>query len=222
MPARAREKSKETKQADFKSGLDKKGMLVNHVDAWVSTFDPATPEKVREAIKKALRKEVEDPKKQVIKDPYSTFLPENVKDLPKDMTVAIVMTEAYFMRGIFNSLKAAGIANRYVLIGYSSGLHANRKFSNGESMAGNIFTPSEDLELLKEHSGAPLLVIDFTVHTGVTYAAISTSFSQRLGYTGQMYKLDDNRVVPIDGQVTDEARGIQTNVPILTEKTKRK
>ncbi len=199
-------------------GLYSNGQLDNEVSAWVTLFDPETSRESRNAIKAAFRKSMDTA--LVMQDLTEPFVPKplNHRELPQDMTVAIVMTGAYNQRWILPPLEAAGIAKRNVLIGYSSGLHARRHFSDRTSMTEKIFAMSEHIRVLERNAQAPLLLVDVLHTTGITYATIGYTLKTTLDYSGPIYQMMGNRAVAWNGKLKgDEAKTLPLDVPIFDE-----
>ncbi len=195
---------------------------------WTMLFDPGQQKQTRTAALETLRKRVKTPE-ELSETQYweinyrcrmrpgvdlCVYLSEQ-RDL-KDMTVAIVMVQGFRYRDTFAFLKQNSIAERYVLIGYTSDTY--RCFIDGTSMARVVFTPREDLDTLKNHSGAPLLLVDDVNSTHTTFATIGTSLREQIGYKGEMYQLTHSEIGEWDGKVHGGMHGLPTNVQIITEK----
>jgi hypothetical protein len=202
----------------------------NEKRAWVEMFDPSSSPKLRHKLKKSLRGNAEE---TVRICQNSLRLEPNFNAsrrallragrLPKDLTVAVIMTSGYPYLDTYAYLNAESKAERFVLMGYSSGIWDNSKFfSDGTPMTGKIFATKEDLDILKRNSAAPLLFSDTRIDTGLTVATLGLSLKAHLGYSGPMYQVEKFEVPvkwsgAVHSEFKPEASQLPRVVPIVTD-----
>jgi hypothetical protein len=206
----------------------------NEKRVWVEMFDPSSSQKLRHRLKKSLRDNAEETVR--ICQNNLRLEPEfnasrrallRAGRLPKDLTVAVIMTSGYPYLDTYAYLNMDSKAERFVLLGYSSGLWDHSKFfSDGTPMTGRIFATREDLDLLKRNSASPLLFSDTRIDTGLTVATLGLSLKAHLGYSGPMYQVEKFEVpVEWNGAVHSdfkpEAYQMPTVVPIVTDSDAR-
>jgi hypothetical protein len=206
-------------------------------ECWVKVFDPASPTSLKNTLKEGLRENVEINADECIRGIQEDYLSDYKKSkhvrppfikfssLPSGMTVAMVMCQGYRYHSIYASLKKDLIAERFVLIGYSTGRYDTSKvFSDGTSMARRVFITEEDLEIIRQNSKEPMLLVDRIVCSGLTLATIGNSLRGQLGYSGKLYQIEhDGYPMKWDGAVDTSNRiksMFPTEAPILTECSK--
>jgi hypothetical protein len=205
----------------------------NITDYWVKIFDPASPISLKNKLKKTLRENVEVNAEEYAKGTQNDWLSiyKELKrvsspfikfsSLPSGMTIAMVMCQGYEDNLVYASFKKDFIAERFVLIGYSTGRYDTSKiFKDGTSMVGRIFITEEDLEIIRQNSSAPMMLVDRRICTGLTISTIGKSLKRQLGYSGKLYEIEDHDYPrKWDGAVYDlpSRREFPTKVPILTE-----
>lgn len=164
---------------------------------WVAIFDPATPIELKGKMKEALREGAREDMKTWLKEVEFDGASKRTQDLlraaklPKGMTVAAVMTSGFCCTDFYASLHEDSKADRFVLIGYSSGMHdPSKHFSDGTPMTGKVYITQEDLRVIKNSLDAPLLIADTCVETGLTMAVLGNTLKKSLGYSGKMYQAE--------------------------------
>ncbi|MGA3020585.1 MAG: hypothetical protein ABSD68_01385 [Candidatus Micrarchaeales archaeon] len=201
---------------------------------WVNLFDPTSSISLKNKLKKTFRDDVQSNTNECIKgiqpdclSTYKTFSylpPSYVKfsSLPSGLTVAMVMCQGYRYNDVYASLKKDFIAERSVLIGYSTGLNdPTKKFKDGTLMAGKIFITEEDLKVIRQTATAPMLFVDIFITTGLTLATIGNSLRKELGYSGEFYVMEGHSFPRKWNNAVDNTNvKLSAEAPILTERSK--
>ena len=175
----------------------KRKEMYTHKDLWIKLFDRSTPEEFKRSILGALRGGVEEVVADYRNRPNAQHTEKFFKRMQKGVTVAIVMTRGYSYRDLYAFLKNEHVAERYVLVGFSSGMWCtNKKFADGTSMVGSIYMPREDIESIKQRPDAPILFTDDAIISGLTVSLIGKAFKEQLGHTGKLYQADHHMPSP--------------------------
>jgi hypothetical protein len=197
---------------------------------WIGLFDPETSQKMKARLKSALRdgtqEEISRHRMEVKTQPtFNVNARALLKEarLPKNLTVAAIMTSGYRCVETYTYLNMIGKAERLVLIGYSSGIWDKSKyFSDGTPMTKRIFITEEDMAQLMKNASAPILFADNRIDTGLTVATIGNSLKSQFGYSGTMYQVEHcgypmKWTGIIDDRYKHEASAQPTIAPILTD-----
>ena len=166
---------------------------VNHERAWVLAFDPGSSTQLKAALIKELRHEIEVHDQHMDDKRRDACSWLDNSGLPTGMTVAFVMTGGFIQqdRDIYSymSTTAPKLAERFVLLGYSTGNHSQRSFSDGTEMWGKIFIPKQDVELLRDNRSSPLLLLDWCKNSGATYVGLGEAMKKQLKYEGPIFQV---------------------------------
>ena len=210
----------------FASKASKKLEKYGIEKGWVAEFDVASPQRLKQQLDIALRGGVEElASKYAIGINADPDLSKSVLaegNLPNNLTVGIVMTRGYSYAAVYGALWVERIAERFVLVGYSSGLHSkSKKFSDGSDMTEKVFITEHDLDILLRNLSAPMLFVEDSIQTGHTIATIGNTLKNILGYSGELYVMEDYECPKkwdvIVGASNKKTSALLDVVPIATE-----